>query len=136
MLLNSIKRSEALARPGRLFSRSTGPWGQRKPIRIVEPRVRTSKIANAFIDALKEVPPDNTIEKTLAIFVGSEEDGNVLAYGVGEIMNGKEKEALQRNTKQNLFMASKVDGLKYKSEVLLDFKEAYKILGITAPEEV
>ena len=46
------------------------------------------------------------------------------------------KEALQRNTKQNLFMASKVNGLKYKSEILLDFKEAYKILGITAPEEV
>ncbi len=51
-------------------------------------------------------------------------------------MKGKEKEALQRNTKQNLFMASKVDGLKYKSEILLDFKEAYKILGITAPEKV
>jgi hypothetical protein len=104
--------------------------------RVWFPADQSSKIANAFIDALKEVPPDNTIEKTLAIFVGSDEDGTVLAYGVGEIMKGKEKEALQRNTKQNLFMASKIDGLKYKSDVLLDFKEAYKILGITAPEDV
>ncbi|MFX0058629.1 MAG: hypothetical protein ACFE85_09275 [Candidatus Hodarchaeota archaeon] len=104
--------------------------------RVWFPADQSSKVAKAFIDALKEVPPDNTIEKNLAIFVSSEENGNILAYGIGEIMGGKEKEALQRNIKQNLFMASKVDGIKYKSEVLLDFREAYKILGMTAPEEV
>ena len=104
--------------------------------RVWFPADQSSKIATAFVDALKEVPPDNTIEKNLAIFVGSDENGTVLAYGIGEIMKGKEKEALQRNTKQNLFLASKVAGLKYKTEVMLDFKEAYKILGISAPEEV
>ena len=104
--------------------------------RVWFPADQSSKIAKAFIDALKEVPPDNSIEKNLAIFVGSVENGSVLTYGVGEIMKGKEKEALLRNTKLNLFMASKVDGLKYKTEVLLDFKEAYKILGMSAPEEV
>jgi hypothetical protein len=104
--------------------------------RVWFPADQGSKVAKAFIDALEEVPPDNSIEKNLAIFVGSVENGDVLAYGIGEIMKGKEKEALQRNTKQNLFMASKVKDLKYKSEILLDFKEAYKILGIAAPEEV
>jgi hypothetical protein len=104
--------------------------------RVWFPADQASKVAKAFIDALKEVPPDNSIEKNLAIFVGSDENGIILAYGVGEIMNGKEKEALQRNTQQNLFLASKVDGIKYKSDVLLDFREAYKILGMTAPEEV
>ena len=104
--------------------------------RVWFPADQASKVAKVFIDALKEVPQDNTIEKNLAIFVGSDENGIVLAYGVGEIMKGKEKEALQRNTQQNLFIASKVDGIKYKSEVLLDFREAYKILGMTAPEEV
>ena len=104
--------------------------------RVWFPADQSSKVGNAFIDAMKLVPPDNSIEKNLAIFVSSVENGSVLAYGVGEIMKGKEKEALLRNTKQNLFMASKVDGLKYKSEVLLDFKEAYKILGMSAPEEV
>ena len=104
--------------------------------RVWFPADQSSKVAKAFIDALEEVRPDNTIEKNLAIFVGSVENGDVLAYGIGEIMKGKEKESLQRNTKQNLFMASKINGLKYKSEILLDFKEAYKILGMTAPEEV
>ena len=59
--------------------------------RVWFPADQSSKIAKAFVDSLKEVPPDKTIEKSLAIFVGSEENGNVLAYGVGEIMNGKEK---------------------------------------------
>ena len=104
--------------------------------RVWFPADQSSKIAKAFVDALKEVPPDASIEKNLAIFVGSVENGNSVAYGIGEIMKGKEKEALQRNTKLNLFMASKVDGLTYKSDVLLDFKEAYKILGFAAPEEV
>ena len=45
-----------------------------------------------------------------------------------------EKEALKRSTQQNLFIASKIDGLKYKVEIFLDFTEAYKILGMTAPK--
>ena len=104
--------------------------------RVWFPADQANKIAKAFVDSLKETPPDNTIEKNLTVFVGSDENGTVLAYGIGEIMKGKEKEALQRNTKGNLFLASKVDGLKYKSEIMLDFTEAYKILGITAPEKV
>ena len=104
--------------------------------RVWFPADQASKIGKAFIDSLKEFPPDNTIEKNLAIFTGSDENGTNIAYGVGEIMKGKEKEALQRNTKQNLFLASKVDGLKYKSEILLDFTESYKILGMAAPEKV
>ncbi|MHA1351076.1 MAG: hypothetical protein ACTSPZ_09625 [Promethearchaeota archaeon] len=49
-------------------------------------------------------------------------------------MKGKEKEALQRSTQQNIFLASKIDGLKYKVEIFLDFSEAYKVLGMTAPD--
>ncbi len=51
-------------------------------------------------------------------------------------MKGKEKEALQINTKQNLFLASKIDGLRYKTDIFMDFTEAYKILGMTPPPEV
>jgi len=102
--------------------------------RVWFPPDQSNKIAKSYIDFLKDTPPDKTIEKTLAIAVGSDDDGTLLVYGIGEIMKGKEKEALQRSTKQNLFMASKVDGLKYKVEVFLDFTEAYKILGMTAPD--
>ena len=94
------------------------------------------KVGQAYIDWLKANPPDKTVEKTICIAVSSDEKGRILVYGVGEIQKGKEQEALSLTTKGNLFMASKIDGLKYKSEVFMDFTEAYKILGISAPEEV
>jgi len=51
-------------------------------------------------------------------------------------MKGKEKEALANTTQGNLFLASKMDDLKYKTEIFMDFTEAYKILGIAPPKEV
>ena len=87
-----------------------------------------------YVKKLKDNPPDKTVDKTLCVAVGSDENGSILVYGVGQIMKGKEQEALASTTQGNLFMASKLDGLKYKTEVLMDFTEAYKILGIAAPE--
>ena len=52
------------------------------------------------------------------------------------LKKGKEQEALQSTTQADLFMASKLEGLKYKVDILLDFTEAYKILGMAPPEEV
>lgn len=98
------------------------------------PGAQSSKIAKRYVDWLKDNPPDNTIDKNLFIGVTSDENGNVLVYGVSEIMKGKEKEALQNVTKQNLFIASGIEDFKYKSEIILDFTEAYKILGMAAPE--
>ena len=102
--------------------------------RLWFPADQSNKIAKSYVDWLKDNPPDKSIEKTIAIAVGSDDDGTLLCYGIGDIMKGKEKEALQRSTQQNIFLASKVDGLKYKVEVFLDTSEAYKILGMTAPE--
>ena len=98
------------------------------------PPDQSSKVAKRYVDWLKDNPPDNTLSKLLCIAVTSHEDGNVLVYGVSNIMEGKEKEVLQQITQQNLFMADGIDGFKYKSEIVLDFTEAYKILGMTAPE--
>ena len=102
--------------------------------RVWFPADQSNKIAKAFTEFLKDNPPDKSIEKTLVIAVGSDEDGTLLTYGIGEIMKGKEKEALKRSTQQNLFIASKINGLRYKIEIFLDFTEAYKILGMTAPD--
>jgi len=33
-------------------------------------------------------------------------------------------------------MVSKIEGLKYKVDILLDFSEAYKVLNMVPPEEV
>ena len=104
--------------------------------RVWFPPDQSNKIAKAYVDYLKDNPPDSSIEKNLAIAVGSDEDGNVLVYGIGEVMKGKEKEALANVTKGNLFLASKMDDLKYKTEIFMDFTEAYKILGIAPPKEV
>ncbi len=102
--------------------------------RVWFPADQSNKIAKAFTEFLKDNPPDKTIEKTLAIAVGSDEDGTLLTYGIFEIMKGMEKEALKRGTQQNLFMASKIDGLKYKVEIFLGLSEAFKILSLAAPE--
>ena len=104
--------------------------------RVWFPPDQANKIAKSFVDWLKDNPPDKNIEKNICIAVSSDENGDILVYGIGEIMNGKEKEVLQHNTRQNLFLASKIDGLRYKTEILMDFTEAYKILGMVPPPEV
>ena len=93
-----------------------------------------SKVGEKYIDWLKDNPPDKTVEKTLCIAVLSTEDGNITTLGIGEIGKGKEKEALAEATKQSLFLAREVEGFKYKIEVVLSFTEAYKIIGMTAPD--
>ena len=37
-------------------------------------------------------------------------------------------------TEQDLFMAAGIPGFKYKIDVMLNYTEAYKILGMNAPE--
>ncbi len=93
-----------------------------------------SKVGKKYIDWLKDNPPDKTVDKTLCLAVLSTEDGNVMVIGIGEIGKGKEKEALAAATKQSLFLAREVEGFKYKIEVVLDFTEAYKIIGMEAPD--
>ena len=102
--------------------------------RVIFPPDQSYKIAEAWAEWMKDNPPDPSIEKTICVGALSTEDGNVLAIGIGDVAKGKAKEALERTTAQNLFMAGKVPGLKYKVEIILDVSEAYKLLGMTAPE--
>lgn len=98
------------------------------------PPDQASKVGKKYIDWLKDHPPDKTIDKTLCILVKSTEDGDIMVIGIGEVGKGKEKEALAHATEQNLFLAKEVDGFKYKIEVVLNFTEAYKIIGMDAPD--
>ena len=102
---------------------------------VIFPPDQSHKVGEAWAEWLKENPPDPSIEKTICVGVRSTEDGNVLAIGIGDIAKGKAKEALVRLTAQNLFMAGKVPGLRYKADIMLDVSEAYKLLGMTAPEK-
>ncbi|MFX1310518.1 MAG: hypothetical protein ACFE8C_12525 [Promethearchaeota archaeon] len=98
------------------------------------PADQANKVAKRYIDWLKDNPPDKTIETNIRIGVLSDENGNILAISMADVMKGKEKDALFNVTKQNVFMAAGIEGFKYKSEIILDFNEAYKILNMTAPE--
>ncbi len=98
------------------------------------PADQSNKVAKRYMDWLKDNPPDKTIETNVRIGVLSDENGNVLVVSMADLMKGKEKEALFNVTKQNIFMAAGIEGFKYKSEIIFDFTEAYKILNMTAPE--
>lgn len=102
---------------------------------VIFPPDQSHKVGEAWAEWLKKNPPDPSIEKTICVGVRSTEDGNVLAIGIGDVAKGKAKEALVRVTAQNLFMAGKVPGLRYKAEIMLDISEAFKLLGMTAPEK-
>jgi hypothetical protein len=84
------------------------------------PPDQANKVGKKYIEWLKNNPPDNTISKNLCIGVLSTEEGNIMIIGVSKIAKGKEKEA--------------IEGYKYKSEVILDFTEAYKIMDMVPPE--
>ena len=103
-------------------------------VRYWFPPNQSHKIAKLYVEWLKDNPPQPDIDKTLAISVTSAETGEILTYGIGQLGKGREKEALVNATKQSLFMAAEIDNFRYKVEVTLDFTEAYKILGMTAPE--
>ncbi len=101
---------------------------------VMFPPNQSSKVAQKFIEWVQKNPPDPTIEKNICIGVRNTEDGNILVIGIGDVPKGKVEEALKTGTEQNLFMASGIEGLKYKLDVMLNYTEAYKILGMTAPE--
>ena len=102
--------------------------------KVMFPPDQSHKVAEAWSQWMKDNPPDPSLEKTICVGATSTEDGMVLAIGIGDIAKGKTKEALAHTTAQNLFMAGKVKGLRYKTDIILDISEAYKLLNMTAPD--
>ena len=102
--------------------------------KAVYPATQGAKVGQKYIEWLKDNPPDPSIEKTLCIGVASTESGDIMSIGIGEVVKGKENEAMERVARQNFWLANQVEGLKYKAELILDYREAYKIINMTAPE--
>jgi hypothetical protein len=100
---------------------------------VIFPPQEFDKAAKRFVEWIKSNPPDPSIEKSLCIGVRSTEDGNITTIGISQVVEGKVHEALERGTKQNLFLAAGIPGLKYKVDVMLDISEIYNILGMTTP---
>lgn len=93
-----------------------------------------AKVGKKFIEWLKDNPPDPSIDKNLCIGVKSTESGDIMVIGIGQVGKGKEKEALERASRQDFFLANEVEGFKYKIELILDYTEAYKIINMAAPD--
>ncbi|MFX0047148.1 MAG: hypothetical protein ACFE8G_03170 [Candidatus Hermodarchaeota archaeon] len=104
--------------------------------RVFVPPDQAHMVGAKYIEWLKDNPPDKTIDKTLCIAALSADDGNIMVIGIGQVGKGKEKEALAQATRQNLFLAREINGLKYKVDIVLDFTEAYKIIGMDAPDVI
>ena len=102
--------------------------------KAVYPATQGAKVGQKFIEWLKDNPPDPSIEKNLCIGVGSTENGDIMVIGIGEVVKGKENEAMTRTAMQNFWLANEVEGLKYKAELIMDYTEAYKVINMTAPE--
>jgi len=104
-------------------------------MRLWFPPDQADKIAKRFMDWVKDNPADPSIVKALGMGVTTDENGMILGISLSEITKGKEKEVLEFAAKQNLFMAAGIAGYKYKNEIIFDFPEAFKILGMTPPEQ-
>ena len=98
------------------------------------PANQGAKVGKKFIEWMKDNPPDPSIEKNLCIGVRSSENGDIMVIGIGQVVKGKENEAMTRNAMQNFWLANEVEGLKYKTELIMDYTEAYKVINMTAPE--
>lgn len=98
------------------------------------PTDKSSEVAKKYFDVLKELPPDPSIEKTILILVRSTKEG-IHVIGIGEPAEGKVKESIIRTTQGDEIMAS-IDGLTYQIDTYMDYTEAYKVLGMTAPENI
>ena len=98
------------------------------------PPDQAHKVGEVFIEWVKNHPPDPSIEKNICIAVYNNANGDVMVLGVGDVAKGKVKEDLIQITEQNLFMAQKIPGLKYNIRPVLSYQEAYKVIGMTAPD--
>ena len=98
------------------------------------PPDQAHKVGKAFIEWIKDHPLDPAIQKNLCIGVTNNANGDILVFGIDDVAKGKIKEALLENTEQNLFMAQRIEGFKYNVKPVLSYQEAYKVIGMTAPE--
>ena len=98
------------------------------------PTNKSNEVAKKYFDVLKKYPPDPSLGKTLLILVRSTKEG-IHVLGIGKPAEGKMQENMMRVTQGNEMMAS-IDGLTYQIETYMDYTEAYKVLGMEAPENI
>ena len=100
---------------------------------IFYPHEAGSKVAKKYLEMFKKYPPNPEISKQLALCTrGTEKGIEVLA--VSEVKKGKVQEAMMRLATQFQEYATLIGGFKWQVNVYLNMSEAFKSIGLEAPE--
>ncbi len=97
------------------------------------PPGKAAEVGKKYIEALKKLPPDRSISKTLVTGASSTTLG-IKVSGISEVKKGKVAEAYARTSEFDLMFAD-VEGFRYEIETVMDITEAMPVVGLQAPED-
>lgn len=99
----------------------------------VYPPDRANEVAERYIKALQEFPPDKTLGKEIIPAAVKSTQKGIRVMGVVQVKEGKLEEALARNVKfMQLFMS--IPGYTYTTDINLNINEALGLIGLSLPE--
>lgn len=99
---------------------------------VLYPHKVANEVAKKYIEMVQKYPTDPSLGEMLAMGTRATLDGIKVIY-IGSIAKGKVEEALSTLATQYQEYTS-IEGFKWQVETLLDMAEAYKAVGMTAPE--
>jgi len=98
------------------------------------PANKAKEVGKKVIEAASKYPPDRTLTKTvLQAGIRATKEG-IKSWAIGEVKEGKYKEALARTNEEMLFYAE-IEGYVYEIETLMSGIEAMPLIGLKMPEE-
>ncbi len=101
---------------------------------LMSPHGKNAEVAKKWFESLKKFPPDPSIGKTLNVLIRATDEG-IHVLGIGQPAEGKLEEFIKRTYEGNE-MYTTIEGVKYEIKTYLDYKEAYKVLGMEPPKEI
>jgi len=99
---------------------------------ILYPHKVANEVAKKYIEMVKKYPADPSLGEMLTLGTRATLEG-IKVVSIGSIAKGKVEEALSNLATQYQEYTS-IEGFKWQVEMLMDMAEAYKAVGMTAPE--
>ncbi len=96
------------------------------------PQHLASEVGKIYLEAMKQVPDDRSISKTVVRAVEAVE-GRFQATVFNQVKPGKLREAIDR-ANERMLIFTKVVGFEYSINVAYEMGEAMKFIGMEAPE--
>lgn len=99
---------------------------------IIYPHKVANEVAKKYIEMVQKYPADPSLGEMLALGTRATLEG-IKVISVGSIPKGKVEEVMLNLATQYQEYTS-IEGFKWQVELLMDMAEAYKAIGMTAPE--